>query len=314
MPAQRSSGDAVADRRFDYAMRYREAGDHKAAAELIEQALERAPHWAAGWLALGETWEAAGEPDAAVRAYETALAHDPSDGVGAGVRLARLGKRPADRALSTAHVAALFDDYAPRFETALIKGLRYRGPALLRAAIDTLPARRFATAVDLGCGTGLAAEAFIDLCDRIAGADLSEAMLAIAREKAIYVTLECAELVDYLRRQSPESIDLAIAADVLVYIGDLEAIFAAVATALAPGGLFAFTVQDAGADAVRLGSDLRYAHGADALRRWIAGAGLETAYLSAASTREDGGVPVPGLVGVARKPTNQTEGSKVIGP
>ncbi|MFN7286441.1 MAG: class I SAM-dependent DNA methyltransferase [bacterium] len=314
MSTHRSSGDSLADRRFDYAMRYREAGDHRAAAELIAQALERAPDWAAGFLALGEAWEAAGEAAAAAQAYRAALERDPADSVGAGVRLARLGLRSVDGALSTAHVAALFDDYAPRFETALVQGLRYRGPALLRGAIMAAGPRRFAHALDLGCGTGLMGEALVDLYERIDGVDLSDAMLAVARGKSIYARLDRDDLIAFLDRQPPGSIDLAVAADVLVYLGDLGAVCAAVGRVLEPGGLFTFTVQDAGTEDMRLGADLRYAHGAAALRRWLAAACFAVVSLEAASTRDDAGAPVPGLVCVARKEAPQTEGSKVIGP
>jgi Tfp pilus assembly protein FimV len=48
------SGDAIADRRADYARMLAESGDPAAAAELMEQALERVPVWVAGWLGLGE--------------------------------------------------------------------------------------------------------------------------------------------------------------------------------------------------------------------------------------------------------------------
>ncbi len=57
---QFSSGDVIADRRADYARMLMEAGDHAAAAELWEQALELAPDWAAGWFRLGEAAEKAG--------------------------------------------------------------------------------------------------------------------------------------------------------------------------------------------------------------------------------------------------------------
>jgi len=51
-PTQFSSGDVIADRRADYARMLAESGDPAAAAELMEQALELAPAWAAGWLRL----------------------------------------------------------------------------------------------------------------------------------------------------------------------------------------------------------------------------------------------------------------------
>jgi predicted TPR repeat methyltransferase len=313
MSASRSSGDPIADRRFDYAMRYREGGDAAAAADLMAQALELAPHWAAGWLTLGETLEMTGDHGGAAEAYRRALTLDPADSVGAGARLARLGLRPADGAVTPGHVAALFDDYAPRFEKALVERLHYRAPALMRALLDSEPPRRFRHAIDIGCGTGLGAAAFADLCERIDGVDLSPNMLAIARETGLYAELTAGEALAFVRSLPAGSIDLAIAADVLVYMGDLAGLFDAVSRALAPGGSFIFTVQDGGEDAFRIGPDLRYAHGAAALRRWAGAAGLSVRRLDPSSTRNDADKPVPGLVALAVKPA-QTEGSNVIGP
>ena len=112
--SSRCSGNPAADRRHTYAVSYREAGDLEAAAELMAQALELAPRWAAGWLTLGEVLEAGGKEGPAIDAYRQAMSLDPADEAGAGGRLARLGAHPAGGALSPAHVAALFDDYAPR--------------------------------------------------------------------------------------------------------------------------------------------------------------------------------------------------------
>ena len=48
-----ASGDPLAERRFAYARAAADQGDFRAAAEVLEQALERAPDWAAAWFALG---------------------------------------------------------------------------------------------------------------------------------------------------------------------------------------------------------------------------------------------------------------------
>ncbi|WP_448953898.1 class I SAM-dependent DNA methyltransferase [Labrys neptuniae] len=303
MSKTRSSGDAVADRRFAYAMEYRAGGDTAAAAELMVQALDQAPGWAAGWLMLGELYEMLERREPALAAYRRALARDPADEAGAGARLARLGERPADGAMTPAHVAALFDDYAPRFERSLVGDLSYRGPTLLRAALEGLGRRGpFARALDLGCGTGLAGEVFAPLCRAIIGVDLSAAMLREARRKQLYGALEQGDILPFLARQEPAGADLVLAADVFVYLGDLSAIFDAVARALAPGGVFAFTAQrqDGPAPFV-LGHDMRYAHSLQAIESWAATAGLGIAALDQAWARVDRGMPVPGLVAVLER-------------
>ena len=64
----RPSANPLADRRHAYAMAYAQAGDLAAATELMDQALELAPDWAAGWLALGELLEGCGQTDRAIAA------------------------------------------------------------------------------------------------------------------------------------------------------------------------------------------------------------------------------------------------------
>src|SRR5262249_17821560 len=142
-----------------------------------------------------------------------------------------------------AYVRRLFDDYAPRFDAALVDRLQYRAPAKLRAAIGAAaPDRRFAQALDLGCGTGLAGAAIRDMTDRLIGVDLSPAMVAAAGRKAVYDELAVGEMVAFLS-SAAAIFDLVIAADVLVYLGDLAPLLAAVAARMAAGGLFAFTLQ-----------------------------------------------------------------------
>jgi len=300
----RSSGDMIADRRFAHAMRYKAEGDLPAAAELVEQALDAAPGWATGWFALGEIHEGAGRRDEAVAAYRKSTALDAADEAGAGVRLARLGAIEADGAMTPTHVAALFDDYAARFEASLVQGLGYRGPALLKEALGPLRTPfRFGPTLDLGCGTGLAGEAFGDACAVIEGVDLSPAMLAHARRKEIYARLDQGEVTAFLESRPAESADLILAADVFVYLGSLEAIFRQTARVLQPGGFFAFTAQRCeGPDAFQLGEDGRYAHSHGGIAAWAGGAGLTVAGRNDEWARWDRGAPVPGMVAVLARP------------
>ena len=151
-----ASGDLIAERRFAYAKAAAKEGDWSAAAELFEQALELAPHWAAAWFALGEAREKLGDFEAAAQAFRETLVADPTDAQGAMARLALIGRGDAPRALPQAYVARLFDDYAPRFDKHLTDNLGYRAPALIAEALSAIASdRRFASALDLGCGTGL---------------------------------------------------------------------------------------------------------------------------------------------------------------
>jgi predicted TPR repeat methyltransferase len=70
---------------------------------------------------------------------------------------------------------------------------------------------------------------------------------------------------------------------------------------LAPGGLFAFTVESHAGEGVVLGEGLRYAYNAGGLRELITDAGLVLHQLEPASSRTEGGLQVRGLVVVAAK-------------
>ena len=295
-----TSGDIIADRRYAWAEAAAADGDHAAAADLFAQTLELTPDWAAAWFALGEAREKIDDGPGAVEAFARAAALDTHDALGARLRLAVHGAQNAPLAASPAYIRALFDQYAGRFETHLVETLRYRGPQLLRAGLEhacTLTGRAFwfRNALDLGCGTGLMAKALQPLVSAFAGVDLSPKMVAAARMTGCYRRVEAGELVEFLGGEPDASADLAVAADVLVYIGDLRGVFAQCARVLEPGGLFGFTVQQ-GEALWALGPDLRYAHAPGYLRGLAAQHGFETLSMEAAPTRQDAGRDVPGLV------------------
>ncbi len=291
-----ASGDLVADRRFAYAKAAAANGDLSAAAELFEQTLERAPNWAAAWFELGVAREKLGDLDAAAQAFHATLEADPADAQGAAARLALIGRGAALRALSQAYVARLFDDYAWRFDKHLIKNLGYRAPALIADALSAVASNRhFVSALDLGCGTGLMGEALRNRADRLTGVDLSSAMIAKARERQVYEELMIGDALAPMRER-PSAFDLIVAADVLVYVGDLAPLFAAVETALTADGLFAFSVETYEGDGFRLEPTIRFAHTRSYLEATARAAGLRPLLIQPASTRRESGAAAPGLI------------------
>jgi predicted TPR repeat methyltransferase len=302
-----SSGDVLADRRYARAKAYAADGDVAAAVDLLTQALERAPNFASAWFALGEMRAQGGDRAGAVQAFRAALAADPADRHGAALQLARLGADEPGAAMAPAYVRSLFDQYALNFDQALVEGLGYRGPMLLREALRAVAAARgrpfyFARALDLGCGTGLVAEALRACCGAIVGVDLSPAMAAAARRKGLYAEVAVDDMVAFMAAQAEASCDLVVAGDAFVYVADLAPVCRAVARALAPDGLFAFTVETHAGAGVVLGEKLRYAHGADHVRAALDATGLVPFALNQVATRSENGVPVPGLLVIAGGP------------
>jgi len=307
MPARLflSSGDLVADRRFDFARDLQLRGDLPAAADLLQQAIELAPNFASAWFTLGKIREQLGERSAAVAAFQKARAADFQDRHGAGLHLMRLGAEPL-AGMPQAYVQVLFDQYARRFESALVDDLGYRGPSLLfRAVLSVRAAARkpafFRRGIDLGCGTGLAAAAFAKGVDHFTGIDLSPRMIDRARATGHYAELEVADMAQGLRGKADASADLILAADAMVYVADLLAVLAEAQRVLIPGGLVAFTTETHDGEGVRLGEGLRYAHSEACVRVSVEAAGLKLSLLENLSARNEDNVPAPGLVVVAAK-------------
>jgi predicted TPR repeat methyltransferase len=299
-PIHLPSGDLIADRRFEWARDLSAKGDLAAACDLLTQALDLVPNYAAAWFALGEAREKLGDRAGAVTAFARAQAADPQDRHGASLHLIRLGAAPA-AAMPDAYVRSLFDGYAPGFDAALTEGLGYRAPELLLHAVQaTGTAMKFGSALDLGCGTGLAGVAFRPFRDWLVGVDLSPAMLAQARGKGAYDRLVEGDALNFLTGEAAAKTrhHLILAADVFMYLDALAPVLKAAANVLS--GLIAFSVETHDGDGVILRDTLRYAHGAAHVRDAIAAAGLNLVSLDSASTRTEKGMPVPGLIVVAK--------------
>jgi predicted TPR repeat methyltransferase len=279
---------------------------------LLVQTVELVPRFATAWFALGAIRDRLGDRAGAVAAFTEARDADPEDYHGARLQLARLGAGEAAPEMTETYVRRLFDQYAGRYDAALVDHLAYRGPAILRGAVETVvqAAQRplhFDAILDLGCGTGLGGAAFRPLTDRMVGVDLSPAMIAQAEAKGIYDRLITGNIADCLAEETAAGshYQLILAADVFVYVNDLKPILAAVAQLLPPDGLLAFTVETHARDGVKLLPTLRFAYGEAYLREAIAEAGLAVLQLSAAAVRTEKGVPVHGLVIVAGMPSDQ---------
>ncbi|QAU49631.1 class I SAM-dependent DNA methyltransferase [Bradyrhizobium guangzhouense] len=300
-----TSGDLMADRRFEFARDLQLKGDLPAAADLLEQAIELAPDFTSAWFTLGEIRQQLGERDKAIAAFREARRSDPEDQHGAGLHLIRLGDAQLSE-MPKAYVQALFDQYAPRFEHALINDLGYRAPALIFKAVlaARVAAKKpafFKRTIDLGCGTGLAAAAFAKQVDHFIGIDLSSGMIKEARATGLYAELEVADMIEGLRTKPDASANLVVAADAFVYLSDLAPVLTETKRVLLSGGTLAFTLETHDGDGIVLGEGLRYAHSTEYVRGAIAKAALKLLTLEPCSPRNENNEPVRGLVIVAER-------------
>lgn len=161
-----------------------------------------------------------------------------------------------------AYVTELFDQYAAYYNKHVTDQLRYRVPALLRQAVGKLldANAKQMNVLDLGCGTGLCGIYFRDLAGFLIGVDLSTQMLAHARSLDAYDGLCCCNILEVIPGYGRPVFDLVLAADVLVYIGDLSPLFKIVKGTIRSNGMFAFTVENSKDEDYILQSSGRYAH------------------------------------------------------
>jgi predicted TPR repeat methyltransferase len=260
----------------------------------IERVLALRPDAGPAWSRRGGLLKDLGRAAEAVPALQRAIE------LGADVEmnrylLASLQGGAAPPAAPGDYVAALFDSYAETFDEQLTGKLQYRTPQLL---VQGLGGRHFASALDLGCGTGLCGKLLQPQVAQLHGVDLSAGMLEQARKLGAYHRLVQADVVQHLQATPAGSHDLVIAADVFVYLGDLAAVFAGARRVLREGGVFAFSVEAAASEGVdfELRPSSRYAQSERYVRRLAAEHGFGVGELRRETLRLDQRQPIWGLL------------------
>jgi predicted TPR repeat methyltransferase len=274
-------------------------GRHAQALQSYERALELDAAQPQAWINRGGILRETGRHAEAAAAYRQALAHG-GDAEMIRFCLAAVERGAAPKAPPREHVQGLFDDYAEQFDSHLVNVLHYQGHRVLVDELrQVVGERRFARALDLGCGTGLCGLQLKPLVERIDGVDLSAQMLERARARALYDQLEQGDVTSYLA-STERRYDLIAAADVFTYVGDLDAVFAGAARVLQAAGMFCFSVEvenDDSADFVLRGS-LRYAHSHRYLESLAPRHGLTVLRLIRKPLREDQRTMVDAWYGV----------------
>jgi predicted TPR repeat methyltransferase len=260
----------------------------------------------------GHALSSLGRHAEAAEAYAEALKLGPDD---AYVRhmVAAAGKLPANARAHVDYVRAVFDGYSDRFDAHLIS-LGYRVPGLIRSALLHHPAiqsgEHVGPALDLGCGTGLAAVALSDLpIGPFIGVDVSPQMLAQAAAKQLYADLREEDLMQMLAEDTAFW-PLILAGDVLCYFGDLRDVFARVYQRLDAKGWFVFSLEELlpdkdgtihGNGEWALHRQGRYAHALDHVTRAAAAAGFTLRTLERQTLRHEANAPVAGIFAVLER-------------
>jgi predicted TPR repeat methyltransferase len=272
------------------ALAYAELGRRGPALQAAERALALEPRLGKLWALQADLLREAGELPGAIAAHEQALALGWQPELQRWYLDGLRGVRPP--APPQAYVRALFDGYAGDFDRHLVEVLQYRAPQLLAQGLQ---GRRHAAALDLGCGTGLCGPLLRPLAQRLEGLDLSPAMVEAARATGAYDEVLQGDVAGFLA-STGRRYDLLVAADVFIYVGALDAVFAGAARVLQPGGTLCFSVEDSDApQGWELRPSLRYAHGEAYIRSLAQQHGFNLRALSRHPLRIDRGQPLPGL-------------------
>jgi predicted TPR repeat methyltransferase len=213
--------------------------------------------------------------------------------------LASLGEDVTPVTAPVNYVTTLFDWYADRFDEHLQGRLKYQTPALLCQEIMRLEPGTGLNVLDLGCGTGLCGPLLKPMASSMTGVDLSANMLEMARKRGLYDTLVCADLTAFVTTQT-QQFELVVATDVFIYVGALEAVFAATRNAMRAQGLFAFSFETSASEDLVLRPTRRYAHSVAYIQKLAAAHGFSVLVLEPSVIREEGGENQDGYLAVLR--------------
>ncbi len=219
-----------------------EQGNNDEAVACFRRALRLEPDDVGTLYNLAGIYNCQGRSDEAIALLEKILEQVSGHAPARHMLAALVGE--ATEAAPRAYLEQTFDAYAVRFDRHLTGKLGYTVPQVLQEMVKDLLAKAptLGCTLDLGCGTGLTGEAFRSLSRELHGVDVSANMLARAGEKGVYDRLEREDIVTYLdncRRRY----ELFIAADVFIYIGRLDWLFAGLGRCAAPGAFLAFSVE-----------------------------------------------------------------------
>lgn len=256
------------------------------AAAAHRRAIRIDPEHAAAYQNLGFVLAAQGERAGALRSFQQASRLAPDNLTARHMIAALSGTKPSSP--PSQFITQLFDRYATTFERHLEKCLGYNAPAKLRKLLDGCigPTMHFQKTIDLGCGTGLSGIHFREISAHLVGVDLSAKMVMKAREKGIYDFLHVDDLNSYLNH-TKDQYNLFIAADVLVYLGELTGVFSEIKRCAAPDAFFLCSTESCAGNDFILRETGRYAHSRSYLQSMAIEHGFSVFYVSETGIRKE---------------------------
>jgi len=274
------------------------------AIEGFDRVLVLRPDHAISWNNRGNALAALKRFEEAVQSYDKALAAEPNLSQAEVNRQNALFELGRATRCPPGYMRGLFDEFATHYDQTMLEKLNYRAHLHLRSLANrVLPqAHSPRRILDLGCGTGLVGEAFKDLAagGRLDGIDIAPRMIEAARTRGIYDELILGDLEAVLAE--PGGVyELILAADTMIYIGDLSACFAGVTKRLAPDGFYLFAVESWSGEGWQQTPMNRFRHSAAYLRNLATAWRMRVVELMECTLRRENSEPVKGFAVALQK-------------
>lgn len=247
------------DAHYNMGVAYMALGELHDALEHYNATILLDPRHAAAHTNLGAILLRIGKRKQAIEQYHRALELDSKNEVVRFLLQAIEGPHGPDQ---TPHeyVVNLFDNYAIQYDQHLVGRLHYTLPQQMRILYDKVKNKVGGIAIlDIGCGTGLVGEAFVDSSSYLAGVDISQSMIEKARYKDFYDRLTVCDLHEYHSARE-QGFDLITAAEVFSYIGNLDKTLEKCQELLGKSGLLIFSLEYTDVYPYLLQETARFAH------------------------------------------------------
>ena len=250
-------------------------GQYDNAYACFQRVLEIDPQHALAIQELGKYYMHAGEREKAIECFEKYLGLVDEDTCGAKLKLSYLnagdmpGRQPDQLVRQTYEKKArTWDKDVERADMAFL------GPQHIRQAIEDLNLKsKELVTLDIGCGTGLCGPYLKDCSKTLHGVDLSQDMLALARNKKLYDELVCGDIESYLDMPGG-NYDLVIGSGVLIFFGNLKPVLDKISRRTNSSGHVVFTAYRSSGDDIEIRDNMHFAHSENYLRQVATNAGF----------------------------------------
>lgn len=300
---------ALAEPWNNLALIYQKRKELDVATQCAERAAALLPNMAEIHNTLGNIYKDAGQAAQALNSYQRAVALDPQ--LGNALHFISVLSGQVSTQAPVTYVSKMFDDYAERFDQHLQEVLEYQIPTVIGKQLRQLSIGNAVTwrILDLGCGTGLVAKELAPLAAQLVGVDLSEKMLLKAQARQLYHRLIKADLLGMCSQEASASYEVVTAADVFVYVGQLDHIIHQIQRLMVEDGLFAFSVEAAeetlssspGSPGYVLRGTGRYAHQSSYLKKLALAHGFAILQCLPQTIRMENLQAIPGYLHIWRK-------------